>query len=219
MLYSQDWHPGIVGLVASKIRELYDRPTAIIGDGGKGSARSVDGFHFGAAIIEATGRGLLAKGGGHAAAAGFTAHIHAIEDLRRHLDAALAGYEAPPVKIDLAVEPGGLDPDRVRGFSAMEPFGMGNPRPRVALVGGLVRKVQVIKDAHVKAWVNGPHGDTTVMLFNGIGTALGEGILAAEGHYADFLGTLDINEFRGVESVYLKVEDLMIGRPVGVAAA
>ena len=219
----ENWHPGVVGLVASKLREAYDRPAAVIGGGGKGSARSVEGFDVGGAVIAAAGAGILEKGGGHHAAAGFTCPEGSTQAFLSHMQAAMRGFVPVPVPVDVEAEPGDPEPEHVEAMAAMAPFGMGNPRPRVALFGGLLRKVEVIKGKHVKAWLLGGGGETTLMVFNGVGTPVGDALAAAQGRYADVLGTLDVSEFRGNTTAYLKVEDLRLlheaGQVAGQAAA
>ncbi len=131
---------------------------------------------------------------------------------------AMEGFVPQPVPVDLSAEPGEAAPEHVAALRAMEPFGMGNQRPRVVIAGGMVKRVQVIKDAHVKAWVSGPDGVTTAMAFNAVGTPLGDALQASEGRRADLLGTLDVNEYRGDVSAYLKVEDVMVaGEAAGLA--
>lgn len=211
VLRDEGWHPGIVGLVAARVREAFDRPAVIVGAGGKGSARSVDGFHVGAAIISAAETGLLSKGGGHAAAAGFTApEGTSAAALKAHVDSAMEGFVPPPVHVDLVVSPGNLTPSLVHSFASLEPFGQSNPRPRVVLAGGRVRSVDVLKDKHVKAWIEGPSGRTSVIAFGAIGTPLGRALIAAENFHVDVMGTADINAWRGTETAFLKVEDIMV---------
>lgn len=216
VLRDDSWHPGIVGLVAARVREAYDRPAMAIGSEGKGSARSVDGFHIGEPVLSAVEGGLLAKGGGHAAAAGFTAAQGASpEAIKRHVDGYLDGFEAPSVAADLVVAPGGLHPDLVHSFTRIEPFGQGNPRPRIVVAGGMVRKVEILKGKHVKAWLSGPDGETSALAFNAVGTPLGRALIAAEGYALDAMGTADVNAWRGTETAFLKIEDAMVERGSG----
>jgi single-stranded-DNA-specific exonuclease len=210
VLSNPDWHPGVVGLVAGKLREAFDKPAAVAGAGGKGSARSVDGFDFGGAIIAAAASGVLQKGGGHAMAAGFTVDEGRVDDLRDHLRAAASGFVAGPSWVDVVTAPGEALPGHVQAAQAMEPCGMGNTKPRIALVGGRVRRVQNIQGKHAKAFVSGPAGETAVMMFNGVGTRVGDAILGSLGKRADFLGTLDLNTYGGETTAFLKVEDVMV---------
>ena len=219
VLRDEGWHPGVVGLVASKLREAFDRPAAIIGGGGKGSARSVEGFDVGSAVIAAAEAGILEKGGGHHAAAGFTCAPGRTEDFKAHLDKALAGHVHPPVPVDVVAAPGEARPEHVQALQAMEPFGMGNPKPRVAMTGGFVNRVEILKEVHIKVHLQGEDGSVTkAMAFSAVGTPLGKALVASEGRYADMLGTLDVDEYRGRSSVVLKIEDVMVGPEIGARA-
>ncbi len=210
VLHDEDWHPGIVGLVAAKVREFYDRPAVAIGTGGKGSCRSVDGYHIGSAVIAAAETGLLQKGGGHAMAAGLTVDASRVHALKLHLDAAYEGHVAPPTPVDAVLQCGEATPALVGCYEQLAPFGMGNPRPRVALVGGRVRKVEVIKLVHVKAWVSGPRGETVVLAFSGAGTPVGDVLANSRGRRIDVLGTLATSTYAGVETAFLKPEDVIV---------
>ena len=210
VLHEDAWHPGIVGLVAARVRELYDRPVVAIGAEGKGSCRSVDGFHIGAAVIAAAESGILVKGGGHGAAAGLTVDPARVGDLRAHLALAYEGHVAPPVHVDMELRCGEASPDLFHALESLAPFGMGNPRPRVALVGGRVKRVSVLKGVHVKVWIEDGGRTTTVMAFSSVGTPLGDALAGARGARVDVLGTLDTSTYAGVEEAVLKPEDIVV---------
>lgn len=219
VLADPNWHPGIVGLVASKVKDAFDRPAVVVGEGGKGSCRSVDGFDMGAAIIEARESGILEKGGGHAMAAGLTVAPDRIEELREFLCRKAEGFEHPPAPLDLVLPCGGLTVAMAEGFERLAPFGQGNTKPRVAVVGGYVRKVMVMKGLHVKAWLSGADGETEVIAFNSVDTPIGEALKGAEGRYADVYGVVECSTWNGVVKAVLKPEDVMLGRDMDAAAA
>ena len=219
VVYSAAWHPGVVGLVAARIREAYDRPAIAIGAEGKGSARSVDGFHVGAAVISAYKEGILIKGGGHGAAAGLTINPAKVPDLKAKLDAAYAKFSAPPVPVDLALPCGVANAALVRSLEILAPFGMGNPKPRLAVVGGFGRTTRIMKGLHVKLVLSGPAGEMDVLAFNSVGTPLGDALLSAEGRYVDVMGTVEISSWNGVDRAMLKPEDVMIGKEMDAVAA
>src|SRR5229473_1189178 len=133
-----DWHPGVIGIVASRLKERYNRPSCVIAikDGiGKGSGRSVSGVALGAAIIAARQEGLLVNGGGHAMAAGFTVEESKIGALREFLAArieAAIGTEIPQpmLTIDGAIAPTGATAEFLAVLQQLAPFGSGNPEPR-----------------------------------------------------------------------------------------
>ncbi|MFC6049628.1 DHHA1 domain-containing protein, partial [Methylobacterium hispanicum] len=100
------WHPGIVGLVAARVREATDKPAVVVGEFGKGSCRSVDGFDVGTAIIRAREQGILIAGGGHRMAAGLTIEAGRLDELRRFVCAEAFDFERPPTEVDVVAEAG-----------------------------------------------------------------------------------------------------------------
>lgn len=216
VLYDPEWHPGIVGLAASKVKDAMDRPAVIIGAGGAASCRSVDGFDLGASVRAAMKAGILIKGGGHAMAAGLTVLPERIDELRAFLCETIVGFIAPPIPVDLAFKCGELNPDVVEGLEALEPFGMKNPKPRIALVGGQVRSVQIMKGLHVKLFVMGQDGETEVIMWNGIGTPLGDALAESEDHWIDIYGTARIDAFGGRRRATVIADDAMIGRNISL---
>ena len=141
MVAGEGWHPGVIGIVASRLKDRYNRPACVIAlDGplGKGSGRSIRGAALGPAVIAARQAGLVIDGGGHAMAAGFTVAAERIDALGAFLNEHIArqlGYRAPVVGlgIDAALSPGGATMQIVEALEAVGPFGAGNPRPRFAL--------------------------------------------------------------------------------------
>lgn len=211
VLYDPTWHPGVVGLVASKVKDAFDRPAVIIGAGGSASCRSVDGFDIGSAVIAAREAGILLKGGGHAMAAGLTVIPEKIDDLRKFLCEKAIGFEHPPTEIDLAFKAGELDPTLVEALDSLEPFGMKNPKPRVAVLNGLVKSVRIMKEMHVKIFISEGGKETEAMMWNAIGTPLGDALAGSEGHFVDIYGTARVDSFGGKRRATVIVEDAIIG--------
>lgn len=218
VVYDPDWHPGVVGLGASKVKDQFDRSAVVIGQGGKGSGRSVDGFNIGRAFLRAVEAGLLIKGGGHAAAGGLTVDPERIGELREFLAKEAEGLERPATKVDLARGVNDVSVDAVEAFELCAPFGMGNPRPRIAVTGGILEGVRLLKDKHVKARLRSGGATVDLILFNGVGTRLGEAIQAAEGRFLDVMGEASLNEYGGRVSIQVKPEDVMVGAAVAGAA-
>lgn len=221
VVYDPSWHPGVVGLGASKVKDRFDRSAVVIGKDGKGSGRSVEGFNMGKAFLKAAASGLLKKGGGHAAAAGLTIDPARVDEFRAFLNEESRGIVRPPTKLDMAVRIGGLSVDAIEDFELLGPFGMGNPKPRVAFHGGILDDVRLLKEKHVKARLvlASARARIDVILFNGVGTPLGEALRLAEGHYVDILGEASINEYGGRTTVQVKPHDAMIGAPATELAA
>lgn len=211
ILYDENWHPGIIGLVASRIKDALDVSAVVIGTGGKGSARSIDGIDIGQAIIDARLAGFLISGGGHTAAGGLTVDPAKLGEFREFMRMRVQGHERPPLKIDLISECGSLSVSKAKEFDVMEPFGLGNPSPRVAITKGILASTRVLKGRHIKGTLKSNGGDCDFILFNGMNSPLGESLIAAQGHYVDICGKVKVNEYGGRSSVQLHPEDAMIG--------
>ena len=193
VLAGDGWHPGVIGIVAGRIKEKTGKPTLVIAMGadednnGKGSGRSITGVDLGAAILAAREAGLLVAGGGHAMAAGLTVAADKLDELAQWLDDRLArdvaaAQGAQALTLDLAVAPRGLHPDLVTALESAGPFGMGWPGPRVAVGPVRVVKADVVGADHLRLIVRGDDGASfKAMAFRQSETAMGQELLRA-GH-------------------------------------
>ncbi|MFL9839862.1 single-stranded-DNA-specific exonuclease RecJ [Sphingomonas sp. ST-64] len=189
VLAARGWHPGVIGIVAGRLKEKLGRPAIVIAIGedgiGKGSGRSISGVDLGAAIIAAKEAGLLIAGGGHAMAAGVTVAEAQIPELVTFLNTKLAeavkrasGERA--LLLDAVLAPGGVNPDLVDAMEAGGPYGMGWPAPRVAAGPVRMIKCDVVGNGHVRAIVAGDDGRSIkVMAFRAADTPLGQALLSA----------------------------------------
>lgn len=219
VIHSDDWHPGIVGIVASKVKDAVNKPTVIIGNGGSGSCRSVTGYSIGAAVDAALAAGIIDKGGGHMMAAGLHVKPDRIEELRQLLCSKSDGFVAPPIEVDMAIPCGALTPKFIEDMEMLRPFGMENPQPRLAIVGGLVTGVRVLKDAHIQLNIAGRLGSCRAMLFNGAGTPLGEALRLTEDCLVDVYGRARLDFWGGRNQPVLLIEDAMVREAVQEEAA
>lgn len=185
----QGWHPGVIGIVAGRLKEKLGRPAIVIAldeqNVGKGSGRSITGVDLGAAILAAKEHGLLVAGGGHAMAAGLTVAADRIDALAAFLDERLAAAVAQATAnrallLDTVLAPGGVTPDLVQALEAGGPYGTGWPSPRVAVGPVRTIKVDVVGNGHVRAIVAGDDGRSIkAMAFRAADTPLGQALLAA----------------------------------------
>ena len=182
------WHPGVIGIVASRIKERIGRPAIVVAlDGGigKGSGRSVSGVDLGAAVLAAKDAGLLVAGGGHAMAAGLTVEEGRLDALADFLDERLAADVAAAsdrraLLLDAVVSPGGVTPSLVDALEAGGPYGAGWPSPRVAAGRVRVVKADIVGKGHVRAIVAGEDGrPIKAMAFGQADTPLGAALLGA----------------------------------------
>jgi single-stranded-DNA-specific exonuclease len=213
VVYDNDWHPGIVGIVAGRIKEATNKPAIVMGRHGEnlsGSARTHENFKIGAAVIEAKESGLLIKGGGHHMAAGVTIAEENVEEFRAFMNKAAEGTKAPPVRVDLALPVGKLSVNLVKSMDRMQPFGMGNPKPKVVLYGGFISGTKVMNNGHVKVFLTGEAGTAEAILFWGEETELGRALLASKNKFVDILGSAQVNDWGTQHTAQIKIEDAMI---------
>ncbi|MEO8811584.1 MAG: single-stranded-DNA-specific exonuclease RecJ [Caulobacteraceae bacterium] len=212
------WHPGVIGIVASRLRERYRRPVVVIGldeaaDIGKGSGRSQPGVNLGAAIQTAFDEGLLLAGGGHAKAAGLTIRPGAVPEFRAWLCAALAHESAAAtaedgVDIDALVAPGPGPKALLAEFAVLAPFGPGNPEPRFALADVRAERPTMLRGGHVRVTVTDSAGGALkAVAWRAADTAIGRRLMAGAGalHLA---GRLKADTWNGRDGVELEIEDV-----------
>ncbi|MFN8828315.1 MAG: single-stranded-DNA-specific exonuclease RecJ [Labrys sp. (in: a-proteobacteria)] len=213
---SAQWHPGVVGLVAARLKERFGLPSFAIafdGDTGTGSGRSIEGVDLGRAVRGAVEAGLLVKGGGHAMAAGLTIMRDRLGPFRRYLEDELAAAverarKGRSLAIDGALAPSGATPEMIASMDQAGPFGQGNPEPVFALPAVTVGFADVVGDAHVKLRLKAPDNQALdAIAFRAAGQPLGDALLAARGAPVHVAGTLSIDRWSGREKVQLRVID------------
>jgi single-stranded-DNA-specific exonuclease len=213
----EGWHPGVIGIVAGRLRERYRKPVVVIGidraaNVGKGSGRSQPGVNLGAAIQAAFEAGLLMAGGGHAMAAGLSIRPDSIPEFRAFLEERLAGeMEAVGVEgvdIDALVQPRAANRALWTEFQQLAPFGPGNPEPMFALAGVRAERVMAMKGGHVRVDLVGPSGDRIKAIsWRSAETPLGQRLLAGGGAL-HVVGRLKPDDYMGREGVQLEIEDV-----------
>ncbi len=217
VLAGRGWHPGVIGIVAGRIKEKTGKPTLVIAldaDTGKGSGRSIPGIDLGAAIIAAREQGLLVAGGGHAMAAGLTveaAQVAALTDwLDSRLGAAVArAMEREALPMDLALAPGGLTPDLVEALDGAGPFGMGWPGPRLAIGPVRLVRAEVVGTDHVRLVASGLDGKSVkAIAFRAAESAMGQALLhGAKGRSLWLAGRAKIDDWGDRPQAELHLED------------
>jgi single-stranded-DNA-specific exonuclease len=217
LVAGEDWSPGVVGLVASRLVERHHRPALVIGlagEVGKGSGRSVAGFDLGAAVIAARQAGLLLEGGGHPMAAGLTVRADRLEALADFLGERLAqafgpGLPPPPdLALDGALQVTALSPGLAGRLGALGPYGRGNPEPRFMLPEARSFQVRRIGEGHLDCWLqDAAGGRVRAVAFRAAERPLGEALLAAGGAPLHLAGTLKLESWQGRPRVSFRIED------------
>lgn len=218
LVAAEGWHPGVIGIVAGRIKEAFNRPACVVAiDGGlgKGSGRSVRGVELGPAVIAAHQAGLLINGGGHAMAAGFSVAEDRIADFRAfladHIARQLAGARlTPDIGIDGALSPEGATVDLIEMLDAAGPFGAGNPRPRFVLPSVAPVNARIVGADHVSCFLAAPEGGTRLkaIAFRTAGTPGGEALLNARGGVVHVAGHLNIDTWQGNRKPQFVIEDV-----------
>lgn len=222
VLASANWHPGVVGLVAARLRERFERPSFAIAlhpDGtGTGSGRSMPGVDLGSAVIEAVEQGLVGRGGGHAMAAGVTLRPGDLGPFRSYLTDRLsasvgAARAASALRIDAALTARGASVDLLHTLEKAGPFGAGNPAPVFAFPAHRARYPQIVgKGGHVSFTLSSDDGaKLKAIAFRAAGTPLGETLMREADQPLHFAGTLALDHYQGREQVQLRLSD--IARP------
>lgn len=218
VLAGRGWHPGVVGIVAGRIKEKAGKPAVIVAldeDGtGRGSGRSIAGVDLGAAVISAREAGLLVAGGGHAMAAGLTVEAARLDELGDWLDRRLGGdvsqaREAKSLLLDLSIAPRGLTTALVETLESAGPFGVGWPGPRLAIGPLRMVKADVVGSDHLRMIVTGDDGASfKAMAFRSAQGELGQSLLhGARGRKFWLAGRARLDDWGSQPRAELHVED------------
>ena len=217
LVAGEGWHPGVIGIVAGRIKEKTGKPSLVIaldGDTGKGSGRSIAGVDLGAAIIRARDEGLLVAGGGHAMAAGLTVPADRIDALAEWLDSTLEAQVARAsasreMALDLAVAPGGLTPELVESLEAAGPYGVGWPGPRVAVGPVRLVKCDIVGTDHVRLIAAGDDGKSFKgIAFRAAESDMGQALLhGSRGRRLWLAGRVKIDDWGSRPQAELHLED------------
>ena len=212
----EDWHPGVAGLIAARLKERFRRPAfaiAMSGARGTGSGRSIAGVDLGKAVRTAVERGLLLKGGGHAMAAGITVEKAKLVEFRAFMDEYLAksvgdSTARNALEIDAALTANGLNTELIESVERAGPFGAANPEPLFALPAHRVVDVAVVGADHVRLRVQaGDRGTLDAIAFRCATSELGQALLAARGQMIHLAGTASIDRWGGRARVQLRIVD------------
>ncbi len=210
------WHPGVLGIVASRLSDRFRRPALVASINGgiaTGSGRSVPGVDLGAPVIAARQAGHASKGGGHAMAAGFTAEVDRLEDLRRFLDSRLGeaigtASTQRDLGLDGALRPGGATTELVEVLERLGPFGAGNPEPRFAVPAARLAFADVVGDNHVRCAIAGEGGGRLkAIAFRSLDSELGRALLNHDGAPLHLAGRLRRDNWQGADRVELLLDD------------
>jgi single-stranded-DNA-specific exonuclease len=216
----EGWHPGVIGIVASRIKDHTKRPVAVISTEngiGKASARSVVGVDFGAAVVAANQAGLLVAGGGHAMAAGFTVEESKIEALYEFLNERMVPQydeqQVRSVSFDGYLSVSAITTQLCEELEKLEPYGVGNAEPRFVLTGAKVLHVDTMGESHVRCTLcDSGAGENQsrirAVAFRCMDTELGSHLLSSKGKNITLLGKVRLNRWQGRYSPEFYIDDM-----------
>ncbi len=209
------WHPGVIGIVAGRLKERYNRPAIVVafdGAEGKGSGRSVRGADLGSAVIAARQAGILVHGGGHAMAAGFSLKRERLADFRRFLGERFSTLDAgalmPVLELDGALDASAATLEFVEVLRRVGPFGSGNAEPRFAISNARVLRADVVGQGHVRCILGGMRGGRLkAIAFRCAETDLGQALLSGAGQALHVAGCLRLDNWQGQTGVQFFLDD------------
>ena len=221
ILEGKNWHEGIIGIVAARLKDKFNKPTIIIsinGNVGKASARSIIGFDIGSAIIAATQEKILLKGGGHKMAGGFSINISNIEKFKqfifrkfKKINESLS--EKKPLFLDSKIAPSAINLEFYDKVNVLSPFGSGNPEPRFIVEDLKPMNSKIVGDKHIKSVLIGPEGTSLkTIAFNATDSELGAYLLKKNNKTFNIAGKLSLNEWKGQKNVEFIIDDISVNK-------
>jgi single-stranded-DNA-specific exonuclease len=220
LVAGEGWHPGVVGIVAGRLKERFAKPAFVAGfEGGmgRGSARSIAGIDIGGIIRDAALAKVIEYGGGHAMAAGFSLTAAQLEGFHHFVEARFGGVgpalaAANDLHLDAVSSVAGANIALAQEIAQAGPFGAGNPEPLLGLADVRVAYADVVGKAHVKLRLGGGDGSLLdAIAFRAVGTPLGDGLLASRGAHIHVAGRLRQDDWNGRIRVQLEIEDAAPG--------
>ena len=221
VLSGNNWHEGIIGIVAARLKDKFNKPVIIIsvnGDEGKASARSIVGFDIGSVIIAATQENLLLKGGGHKMAGGFSIKIKNIEKFKsfvfkkyRSINENLKSDK--PLLLDSVIAPSAVNLDFYKKVELLSPFGSGNPEPKFIIENLKTINGKIVGEKHIKSILLGEDGSIIKSIaFNATDKDLGSYLLKKNNKSFNIAGKLSLNEWKGQSNVEFIIDDISVNK-------
>lgn len=215
--YGEDWHQGVIGIVAGKLKERYNVPAFVMSvepDEVKGSARSIEGVDLGALIISAKEKGVITGGGGHIMAAGFSLTKEQIQAFKKFVGEYVEerlGKEkiAPVLNIDLALALSGVTEDFADSLAMLEPYGAGNPEPLVLIRNVSISHLRLVGSGHVSCFLSSPSGGSLkAIAFRCADNDIGNALLNNNGELFDAVGQIKTDVWQGRKTIQMIINDL-----------
>ena len=221
VLSGKNWHEGVIGIIAARLKDKYNKPVIIISlnNGiGKASARSIVGFDIGSVIISANQKKILIKGGGHKMAGGFSIRIEDIEKFKEFVFKKFKSINEDittkkPLLLDSIIAPSAVNIDFFNKVDLLSPFGSGNPEPRFIIEQLKTINGKIVGEKHIKSLLIGEDGTTIKSIaFNAVDNDLGAYLLKKNKKPFNIAGKLSLNEWRGQSNVEFIIDDISVNK-------
>ena len=219
ILHGENWHEGIIGIIAARVKEKYNKPAIIISTTsglGKGSARSIYGFDIGSVVIGAVQNDILVKGGGHKMAAGFTINMTKIDQFKEFVFKKFRSVnmnleEKKNYYFDAEISPSAVNIDFFEKVNMLAPFGSGNIEPRFVIQNLKVLNSKIVGEKHIKSILLGSDSTTLKTIsFNSVESELGAYLLKKNMKNFNIAGKLSLNEWRAQKNVEFIIDDISV---------
>ena len=219
ILSGSNWHEGVIGIVAARLKDKFNKPVIIIsleGNIGKASARSIVGFDIGSVILAATQEDILLKGGGHKMAGGFSIKVENIEKFRnfvfrkfKNINEDLSSEK--PLLLDSIISPSAVNIDFYNKVALLSPFGSGNPEPKFIIENMKTINGKIVGEKHIKSVLIGKDGTTIKSIaFNAVDNDLGGYLIKKNNKTFNIAGKLSLNEWKGQSNVEFIIDDISV---------
>ncbi len=221
ILSGKNWHEGIIGIIASRLKDKFNKPTIIISLNnkvGKASARSISGFDIGSTILAAVQNNILLKGGGHKMAGGFSIEASKIETFKNFIFKRFEKKMSNVANdnnlyLDAVISSSALNFEFFKKVDTLSPFGSGNPEPKFLLENLKVVKSFVVGEKHIKSILTSKDGfNIKTISFNSIDSDLGQFLLKNKTNTFNIAGKLSLNEWRGEKNVEFIIDDISVNK-------
>ena len=221
IISGQNWHEGVIGIVAARIKEKLNKPVIIISiekDIGKGSARSIVGFDIGSTIISASQQKLLIKGGGHKMAAGFSIQVQNIDKFKEFILKKFKNLnknisEKKFLYLDGVIAPTAINIDFYKKVNLLAPFGSGNPEPKFVIENVKPLSTKILKEKHIKSILASQEGSTIkTIAFNSVENEIGAYLLKKNTKPFNIAGKLSLNQWNGETNVEFIIDDISVNK-------
>ena len=221
IISGKNWHEGVIGIVAARLKDKFDKPVILIsidGNVGKASARSIVGFDIGSVIIAATQEKILIKGGGHKMAGGFSINIDNINIFKDFVFRKFKGINEnlkseKPLFFDSIIAPSAVNLEFYNKVALLSPFGAGNPEPKFIIENVKTINGKIVGEKHVKSVLIGQDGSTVKSIaFNATENDLGGYLLKKNNKSFNIAGKLSLNEWKGQSNVEFIIDDISVNK-------